>query len=46
MLEVSKYLVTNITNQKCNHEEIMSRLHYGNSCRHSVQNILSRISVK
>ena len=41
MLENFKNLVTTLTNQKCNHEEIVSRLHSGNPCRHSVQNILS-----
>ena len=42
-LDVFKYLVKSLANQKYNREEIISRLHSGNPCRHSVQNILSCI---
>jgi hypothetical protein len=36
-----KYLGTTLTNQNGNHDEIKSRLNSGNSCYHSVQNLLS-----
>jgi hypothetical protein len=36
-----KYLVTVLTNQNSNHEDIKSRLKSGNACHLSVQNILS-----
>jgi hypothetical protein len=36
-----KYLGTTVTNQKLNPEEIKRRLNSGNSCYHSVQNLLS-----
>jgi phage gp29-like protein len=36
-----KYLGTTLTNQNDIHVEIKSRLNSGNSCYHSVQNILS-----
>jgi hypothetical protein len=34
-------LKTTLTDQKCMHEEIKSRLNSGNACYHSVQSILS-----
>jgi hypothetical protein len=36
-----KYVGTTLTDQKCMHEEIKSRLNSGNACYHSVQNLLS-----
>jgi hypothetical protein len=36
-----KYLGTTLTNQNDIHVEIKSRLHSGNACYHSVQNLLS-----
>jgi hypothetical protein len=36
-----KYLGSTLTDQKCIHEEIRSRLNSGNACYHAVQNILS-----
>jgi hypothetical protein len=36
-----KYLGTTLTDQKCIHEEIKSRLNSGNACYHSVQSLLS-----
>jgi hypothetical protein len=36
-----KYLGTTLTDQKCMHEEIKSRLNSGNACYHSVQGPLS-----
>jgi hypothetical protein len=36
-----KYLGTALTDQKCIHEEIKSRLNPGNACYHSVQSLLS-----
>jgi hypothetical protein len=36
-----KYLGTTLTNQKDIHDEIKSRLHSGNACYYSVQNLLS-----
>jgi hypothetical protein len=36
-----KYLETPVTDQDFIHGEIMSRLNLGNTCRHSVQNLLS-----
>ena len=41
MVEQSKYLGTNLTNQNCIQKEIKSRLKLGNACYHSVQNLLS-----
>jgi hypothetical protein len=45
-----KYLQT-VTNKKCIHEEIKSRLNFGNACYHSVQNLfpfhlLSNLKIK
>ena len=40
-VEQFKYLGTILTNQKSIQEEIKSRLKSGNSCNHSVQNLLS-----
>jgi len=40
-LEEFKYLGTAVTNQTSVQEEIKSRLKSGNSCYHSVQNLLS-----
>jgi hypothetical protein len=36
-----KYLGTKVTNQNLIREEIKRRLHAGNACYHSVQNLLS-----
>jgi hypothetical protein len=36
-----KYLGTTLTNQNDIHDEIKSRLNLGNTCYHSVQNLLS-----
>jgi hypothetical protein len=36
-----KYLETIVTNQNLNQEEIKRRLNCGNTCYHSVQNIMS-----
>jgi hypothetical protein len=36
-----RYLRTTVTNQNLIHEEIKSRLNSGNSCYHSIQNLLS-----
>jgi hypothetical protein len=36
-----KYLVTTLKNQNDIHDEIKSRLNWGNACYHSVQNLLS-----
>jgi hypothetical protein len=36
-----KYLRKTVTDQKCMHEEIKSRLNSGNDCYHSVQSLLS-----
>jgi hypothetical protein len=41
MVEEFKYLGTTLTNQNSIQEEIKSRLKSGNSCYHSVQNLLS-----
>jgi len=40
-VEEFKYLGTTLTNQNSIAEEIKSRLRLGNSCYHSVQNLLS-----
>ena len=40
-VEEFKYLRTNLTNQNSIQEKIKSRLKSGNSCYHSVQNLLS-----
>jgi sorting nexin-29 len=40
-VEEFKYLGATLTNRKCIHEEIKSRLKSGNACYHSVQNLLS-----
>jgi len=32
-------LGTTVTNQNCDHEEMEGRLHSGNACHHSVQNL-------
>ena len=40
-VEEFKYLGTTLTNQNSIPEEIKSRLRSGNSCYHSVQNLLS-----
>jgi hypothetical protein len=40
-MEEFKYLGTTLTNQNSIHEEIKSRLKSGNTCYHSVQNLLS-----
>ena len=40
-VEEFKYLGTNLTNQNSIQEEIKSRLHSGNVCYYSVQNLLS-----
>jgi hypothetical protein len=36
-----KYLGITLTEQKCTHEEINSRLNSGNACYHSVHSLLS-----
>jgi hypothetical protein len=36
-----KYLGTTLIYQNCTHEEIKSRLNFGNACYHSVQSLLS-----
>jgi hypothetical protein len=36
-----KYSGSTLTDQKCIHEEIRSRLNSGNACYHAVQNLLS-----
>jgi hypothetical protein len=36
-----KYLGMTLTDQKCMHEKIKSRLNSGNACYHSVQSVLS-----
>jgi hypothetical protein len=36
-----KYLGTTLTFQNCMHEEIKSRLNWGNACYHSVHSLLS-----
>jgi hypothetical protein len=36
-----RYLGTTVTNQSLIHEKLQSRLNSGNSCYHSVQNLLS-----
>ena len=41
MLEVFKYLGTNLTNQISFQEEIKSSLKSGNACSYSVQKLLS-----
>jgi hypothetical protein len=40
--KVVKYLESTLTDQKCIHEEIMSRLNSGNACYHAVQKLLDR----
>ena len=44
-MEEFKYLGKPLTNQNSIQEEIKSRLKSGNSCYHSVQNLLSSISL-
>jgi hypothetical protein len=41
-----KYLVTTVANQNFIREEIKSRLHLGNACYHSVQNLSSHLISK
>jgi hypothetical protein len=36
-----KHLGTTLTDQNCTHEEIKSRLNWGNDCYHLVQSLLS-----
>jgi hypothetical protein len=40
-VEEFKYLGATLTNRNFIHEEIKSRLKWGNACNHSVQNLLS-----
>jgi len=41
MVEEFKHLGTTLTNQNSMQEEMKSRLSLGNSCHHSMQNLLS-----